>query len=83
MYGNIMQYALCSGFRVITPDLPHDGMSGRAIWTRAPRAPCRTRTTVVHEFVVNQLGVKRAAYLGHSLGGQLVVGYALSWPEAV
>jgi homoserine O-acetyltransferase/O-succinyltransferase len=27
--------------------------------------------------------VKRAAYLGHSLGGQLVLGYALTWPEAV
>jgi pimeloyl-ACP methyl ester carboxylesterase len=38
---------------------------------------------VVHELVVNQLGVKRAAYLGHSLGGQLVMGYALTWPEAV
>jgi pimeloyl-ACP methyl ester carboxylesterase len=33
--------------------------------------------------VVNQLGVKKAVYLGHSLGGQLVMGYALTWPEAV
>ena len=38
---------------------------------------------VVHELVVNQLGVKRATYLGHSLGGQLVLGYALTYPEAV
>jgi homoserine O-acetyltransferase/O-succinyltransferase len=37
----------------------------------------------VHNLVVNQLGVKRAVYLGHSLGGQLVLGYALTWPEAV
>jgi pimeloyl-ACP methyl ester carboxylesterase len=38
---------------------------------------------VVHDLVVNQLGVKRAAYMGHSLGGQLVLGYALTWPDAV
>jgi pimeloyl-ACP methyl ester carboxylesterase len=28
-----------------------------------------------------QVGVRRAAYLGHSLGGQLVMGYALTWPD--
>ena len=33
--------------------------------------------------MVNQLGVKKAYYLGHSLGGQFVIGYALTWPEAV
>ena len=38
---------------------------------------------VVYDLVVNQLGVKRASYLGHSLGGQLVMGYALTWPDAV
>ena len=27
-YGNVMQYALRSGLRVIAPDLPHYGMSG-------------------------------------------------------
>jgi homoserine O-acetyltransferase len=41
-YGNIMQYALRSGLRVIVPDLPHYGMSGPVISTRARRAPCRT-----------------------------------------
>ena len=38
---------------------------------------------VVHDLVVDQLGVKQAAYIGHSLGGQFVMGYALTWPEAV
>jgi pimeloyl-ACP methyl ester carboxylesterase len=32
---------------------------------------------------VQQLGVKQAAYLGHSLGGQWVLGYALTYPGAV
>src|SRR3954451_2788145 len=37
----------------------------------------------IHDLVVNQLGVKKADYLGHSLGGQFVMGYGLSWPDAV
>jgi homoserine O-acetyltransferase len=83
MYGNIMQYALRNGFRVITPDLPHYGMSGPGNLDKSPARTMQDMRDVVHELVVNQLGVKRAAYLGHSLGGQLVTGYALSWPEAV
>jgi homoserine O-acetyltransferase len=83
MYGNIMQYALRSGFRVITPDLPHYGMSGPGNLDKSPARTMQDMRDVVHELVVGQLGVKRASYLGHSLGGQLVTGYALSWPEAV
>jgi homoserine O-acetyltransferase/O-succinyltransferase len=83
MYGNIMQYALRSGLRVIVPDLPHYGMSGPGNLDKSPARTMHDMREVVHELVVNQLGVKRAAYLGHSLGGQLVMGYALTWPEAV
>src|SRR6516165_4041551 len=83
MYGNVMQYALRSGFRVITPDLPHYGVSGPGNLDKSPARTMQDMRDVVHELVVNQLGVKRAAYLGHSLGGQLVMGYALTWPEAV
>ena len=82
-YGNIMQYALRSGLRVIAPDLPHYGMSGPGNLDKSPARTMQDMRDVVHELVVNQLGVKKAAYLGHSLGGQLVMGYALSWPEAV
>ena len=83
MYGNVIQYALRSGFRVITPDLPLYGMSGPGNLDKSPARTMQDMRDVVHELVVNQLGVKRAAYLGHSLGGQLVAGYALTWPEAV
>ena len=82
-YGNIMQYALRSGLRVIAPDLPHYGMSGPGNLDKSPARTMQDMRDVVHELVVNQLGVKKAVYLGHSLGGQLVMGYALSWPEAV
>jgi homoserine O-acetyltransferase/O-succinyltransferase len=82
-YGNIMQYALRSGLRVIVPDLPHYGMSGPGNLDKSPARTMQDMCDVVHELVVNQLGVKKATYLGHSLGGQLVMGYALSWPESV
>src|SRR5262249_29445388 len=75
-YGNVMQYALRSGFRVITPDLPHYGMSGPGNLDKSPARTMQDMREVVHELVVNQLGVKRAAYMGHSLGGQLILGYA-------
>jgi homoserine O-acetyltransferase len=82
-YGNIMQYALRSGLRVIAPDLPHYGMSGPGNLDKSPARTMQDMRDVVHDLVVNQLGVKRAFYLGHSLGGQLVLGYALTWPDAV
>jgi len=82
-YGNLMKYALQSGFRVIAPDLPHYGMSGPGNLDKSPARTMQDMRDVVHELVVNQLGVKRAAYMGHSLGGQLVLGYALTWPETV
>jgi pimeloyl-ACP methyl ester carboxylesterase len=82
-YGNIMQYALRAGLRVIAPDLPHYGMSGPGNLDKSPARTMQDMRDTVHELVVNQLGVKKAYYLGHSLGGQVAMGYALSWPEAV
>jgi pimeloyl-ACP methyl ester carboxylesterase len=83
MYSNVIQYALRSGLRVIVPDLPHYGMSGPGNLDKSPARTMQDMRDVVHDLVVNQLGVKQAYYLGHSLGGQLVMGYALTWPEAV
>lgn len=82
-YGNVMQYALRSGLRVIVPDLPHYGMSGPGNLDKSPARTMQDMREAVYDLVVNQLGVKKAYYLGHSLGGQVVVGYALTWPDAV
>jgi homoserine O-acetyltransferase len=82
-YGNIMQYALRSGLRVIVPDLPHYGMSGPGNLDKSPARTLQDMREAVYDLVVNQLGVKKAYYLGHSLGGQVVMGYALTWPDAV
>lgn len=82
-YGNVMQYALRSGLRVIAPDLPHYGMSGPGNLDKSPARTMQDMREVIYDLVVNQLGVKKAYYLGHSLGGQFVMGYALTWPDAV
>ncbi|MDA9432267.1 alpha/beta hydrolase [Bradyrhizobium sp. CCBAU 51627] len=82
-YGNIMQYALRMGVRVIAPDLPHYGMSGPGNLDKSPARTMQDMREVIYDLVVRQLGVKKAYYLGHSLGGQFVMGYALTWPDAV
>src|SRR5260370_32401715 len=82
-YGNIMQYALRSGLRVIVPDLPHYGMAGPGNLDKSAARIMQEMREVIYDLVVNQLGVKKAYYLGHSLGGQFVMGYALTWPDAV
>lgn len=82
-YGNVIKQAVESGIRVIAPDLPHYGMSGPGNLDKNPARSMQDMRDVVHELVVNQLGVKQAFYLGHSLGGQVILGYALNWPEAV
>jgi homoserine O-acetyltransferase len=82
-YGNVIKQAVENGLRVIAPDLPHYGMSGPGNLDKNPARSMQDMRDVVHELVVNQLGVKQAYYLGHSLGGQVALGYALSWPDAV
>ena len=63
-YGNIMQYALRSGLRVIVPDLPHYGMSGPGNLDKSPARTMQDMREVVHDLVVNQLGVKKAYLSG-------------------
>lgn len=82
-YGNVMKIALERGLRVIVPDLPHYGMSGPGNLAKSPARSMQDMREIVHNLVVDQLGVKRAAYMGHSMGGQILLGYALTWPDAV
>jgi len=82
-YGNLIKYAVERGFRVIAPDMPQWGMSGPG---NIDKPMTRTLTDVrdsFHALVVGKLGVKKAYYYGHSLGGQTVIGYALRYPDAV
>ena len=58
-YGNVMQYALRSGLRVIAPDLPHYGMSGPGNLDKSPARTMQDMREVVYDLVVNQLKVKQ------------------------
>lgn len=82
-YGFLIKYAVEHGYRVIAPDMPQWGTSGPG---NLDKSMARTLDDVrdsFHALVVGKLGVKKATYFGHSLGGQTVLGYALRYPEAV
>ena len=82
-YGHVMKVALSNGLRVIVPDLPGFGKSIPGNMNNPLSRSLQDTREVMHEIIVKQLGVKKASYLGHSLGGQWVLGYALTYPEAV
>ena len=58
-----------AGLRVIVPDLPHYGMSGPGNLDKSPARTMQDMREVVHDLVVNQLGVKKA-YLSRPLTGR-------------
>jgi pimeloyl-ACP methyl ester carboxylesterase len=82
-FGYVMKVALENGLRVIVPDLPHFGKSIPGNLDKPLSRSLQDTREVLHNIIVQQLGVKKAAYLGHSLGGQWVLGYALTYPDAV
>lgn len=82
-FGHVIKVALENDLRVIVPDLPHCGKSIPGNLYKPLSRSLQDTREVIHDIIVNQLGVKKAAYLGHSLGGQWVLGYALTYPDAV
>ena len=82
-FGYVMKVALENGLRVIVPDLPHCGKSIPGNIDQPLSRSLQDTREVMYDIIVRQLGVKKAAYLGHSLGGQWVLGYALTYPDAV
>jgi pimeloyl-ACP methyl ester carboxylesterase len=82
-FGHVMKVALENGLRVIVPDLPQFGKSIPGNLDKPMSRSMEDMRNVIHEIIVKQLGVKKATYLGHSLGGQWVLGYALTYPDAV
>jgi pimeloyl-ACP methyl ester carboxylesterase len=82
-FGYVMKVALENGLRVIVPDLPHFGKSIPGNIDKPLSRSLQDTREVIYNIVVKQLGVKKATYLGHSLGAQWVLGYALTYPDAV
>ena len=82
-YGYLMKFAVEQGYRVIAMDMPHSGFSGPGNVGKNPARTFEDMRSAFHGVLVDQLGIETAWYLGHSLGGQFVLGYALKYPEAV
>jgi pimeloyl-ACP methyl ester carboxylesterase len=82
-YGYLIKYAVERGFRVIAPDMPQWGTSGPGNIDKPMTRTLNDVRDAFNALVVGKLGVKKAFYHGHSLGGQTVIGYALRYPDNV
>jgi homoserine acetyltransferase len=82
-YGYLIKYAVERGYRVIAPDMPQWGTSGPGNIDKPMTRTLNDVRDAFNALVVGKLGVKKAFYHGHSLGGQTVIGYAMRYPEAV
>lgn len=82
-FGHAIGMASKRGMRVIVPDLPNYGKSIPGNLDKPLVRSMQQTREIIHDLIVNQLKIPKATYGGHSLGGQHVLGYALSYPEAV
>jgi pimeloyl-ACP methyl ester carboxylesterase len=82
-YGYLIKYAVERGYRVIAPDMPQWGTSGPGNLDKPFTRTLDEVRDAFHALIIGKLGVKKAFYHGHSLGGSVVLGYALRYPEAV
>lgn len=82
-FGHVIKTALKNGIRVVVPDLPNYGKSIPGNLDKPLVRSMQQTREVINDLIVNQLKIPKAAYGGHSLGGQFVMGYALTYPEAV
>ncbi len=82
-WGQLAQRPLDAGWRVIAIDWSHSGKTLPLNLDLPINRSLDDSRRVVFNLVVKQLGIARASYLGHSLGGQLAAGYAIAYPENV
>jgi pimeloyl-ACP methyl ester carboxylesterase len=82
-FSEMMQAALEAGLRVVAFDIPYYGKSIPGNLDQPIARTLEDTRVAAHDLIVNQLGIEKATYLGHSMGGQWVLGYVLNWPEVV
>ncbi|MGA8054206.1 MAG: alpha/beta hydrolase [Burkholderiales bacterium] len=82
-YGFLIKFAVEQGYRVIAPDMPQWGTSGPGNLDKPKTRTLDDVRDAFHALIVDKLGVRKAYYHGHSLGGITVIGYALRYPDAV
>ena len=68
-YGYLIKYAVEHGYRVIAPDMPQWGTSGPGNLDKPITRTLDDVRDAFHALIVGKLGVKKAIYHGHSLGG--------------
>lgn len=82
-WGNLIETPLDAGYRVISIDWSN---TGKSLPRNLDKPLTRTLDDVrhmIHQLVTVHLQIPRAYYLGHSLGGQVLAGYLLDYPQAV
>ena len=79
----LMQSALDAGLRVVAFDLPFYGKSIPGNLDKPRNRTLQDTREALHDLLARQLGIERASYLGHSMGGLWALGYALRYPQAV
>lgn len=82
-WGEALTTLSAEGFRVIAIDMPNYGKSIPGNLNNSPMRSFDDVRAVLHGLMVEHLGIKQAHYLGHSIGGQVVSGYAINYPDAV
>ncbi|WP_025823547.1 alpha/beta fold hydrolase [Shewanella marina] len=82
-YAEIMKDLLIQGYRVIAPDLPNYGKSIPGNLNNPVTRSLDDTRDAIHDLLANQLKLQKAHFLGHSMGGQWVLGYALKYPSMV
>lgn len=82
-FADLMHTLLTQGYRVIVPDLPNYGKSLPGNLDNSITRSLDDTRSAIHDLLANTLNVNKASFLGHSMGGQWVIGYALAYPEKV
>lgn len=82
-WAELMKAALQTGLRVVAFDIPHYGKSIPGNLDKPFARTLQDTREAGYDLLVKQLGIKKATYLGHSLGAGWVLGFYLSYPDAV
>lgn len=82
-FADLMNALLTEGYRVIVPDLPNYGKSIPGNLENPVTRSLDDTRSAIHDLLTHKLNVNKASFLGHSMGGQWVIGYALAYPEQV
>ena len=82
-FSGIMNQLVRKHYRVIAVDLPNYGKSLALNYEQPLTRSLQDCRYLIHQLLSAKLGLKSYAMLGHSMGGQFAIGYALNYPDEV